>query len=169
MELVAIIRPSDGAYPGHMVIGQESATGETKFFGFLFDPETLPAEYRPAERWQEFFYSNKILGQIQDESDFVALIRGKMADSLVEKRVICKVPIESQIPPESDWKHFAYYSFRPDDFHSDGDPCYNCVTWAIMIGNKLVPDFLLPVRQGRIKLIIGQLRAEVDRTGDKDA
>src|SRR5580698_2091785 len=156
MELVAIIRPSEGAYPGHMVIGQESVTGEARFFGFLFDPETFPVEYRPPERWQEFFYANKIMGQIQDESGFVTLLRGKIANALLERRVICDVPIESQIPPESDWKRFAYYSFRPDDFHSDSDPCYNCVTWAIMIGNKLVPGFLMPVRQGRIKLIIRQ-------------
>lgn len=169
MELVAIIRPSDGTYPGHMVIGQESDTGEAKYFGFLFDPETLPAEYRPAERWQEFFYSNKIPGEIQDESAFVALVRGKLAHSLLEKRLICEVPIKSQIPPQSDWKPFASYSFRPDDFHSDGDPCYNCVTWAIMIGNKLVPGFLTPVKQGRIKLIIRQLRAVADKTGDQDA
>ena len=84
------------------------------------------------------------------------------------KRLACNVPIDPLIPPRVDWKHFANYSFSPDDFHSDASPCYNCVTWATMIGNKLVPGFLTPVRQGRIKLILRQLRAEAGKKGETD-
>jgi hypothetical protein len=167
MDLVAIVEPSGGDYPGHMVIGQESETA-SKFFGFHLDGDLLPAEYREPERWQEFLYANRILGEIREESSYVERIRREKAKSLCEKRIVCDIPIETVIPLPANWNHCAYYSFCPDDFHSDADPCYNCVTWATMIANKLVPGFITPVRQGRIKLIVKQLKGIARKKGKTD-
>jgi hypothetical protein len=157
MALVALVQPSHGVDRGHIVISQETQD-ETRYFGFRFDPEDLPAEARSPERWQEYLFSNKVVGYISDELEYVQRMRSLNAKAFLEKRVACTVAIESVLPPRAEWRPFADYSFSPDDFHSDANPCYNCVTWAIMIGDKLVPGFLTPVRQGRIKLIIRQIR-----------
>src|SRR5262245_48960397 len=109
MELVVIVEPSDGDYPGHMVVGQESEAGST-FFGFAFDGNLVPAEYRESEQLQEFLYSNKILGEIREESDYVERIRREKAGRICEKRIACDIPIESVIPTRATWKHCAYYS-----------------------------------------------------------
>jgi hypothetical protein len=167
MDLVVIVEPSDGAYPGHMVVGQEG-DNESRFFGFHMDAALIPDEYRTPDRWQEFFYSHKIPGEIREESSHVERIRREKAKKLCEKRIPCETPIETVLPPPATWKHCASYSFRPDDFHSDADPCYNCVTWATMIADKLVPGFIRPVRQGRIKLIAQQLKGRSRRKGKKD-
>ncbi len=168
MELVAIVEPSSGTNPGHMVIGQEAVGAEPRFFGFRFDPNSLPDEFQSPDRWQEYFYSKKTLGSIHDETLYVRNLRKRNPDDCCEKRVVCDVLLESTLPPEPNWKHFAYYSFRPDDFNSDAEPCYNCVTWAIMIASKLVPGFLLPVSQGRIKFILRQLRAAAANSGESN-
>jgi hypothetical protein len=52
--LIVYAEASDGAYPGHMVIGQESETGEVRFYGFRFDPVDLPEEYRTPEKWRNY-------------------------------------------------------------------------------------------------------------------
>ena len=149
MDLIAIVKPSRGVDPGHMVIGQESSDGFS-YIGFRFDPEDLPAEFRPAERWQEYLFSNTVIGFLSDELDFVQGLRRAGAHSFLEKRVPCETPLETVLPPAANWKPFANYSFSPNDFHSDASPCYNCITWAISVGNKIVPGFLMPVRQGRM-------------------
>jgi hypothetical protein len=168
MELFVLVEPSNGTDPGHMVIGQESAEGEVKYFGFHFDPDDLPAEFQPKERWQEYLYSNKTPGHISDDLTYVQGLFGDKARRFLEKRVVCDVAVETVIPAQTEWEGVADYSFSPDDFHSDASPCYNCVTWATMIANKLIPDFLTPVRQGRIKWIVKQLRAEAGKTGDQN-
>jgi hypothetical protein len=157
MDLVLIVEPSDGNYPGHMVVGQETGTN-SQFFGFHLDADLLPAEYHAPEHWQKYLYANRILGEIREESEYFQLVRQRKAGRIYEKRIACEVPIETQIPSPAKWKHWAHYSFRPDDFHTEGDPCYNCVTWATMIANRLVPGVVTPVRQGQIKLIVRQLK-----------
>ena len=168
MEIVVLVEPSDGPNPGHMVIGQESAEGDTKYFGFNFDPDDLPAEFQPPERWQEYLYSNKTPGHISEEMTYVKGLFGDRERRYYEKRVVCDVALETVIPVRADWGKFADYSFSPDEFHSDASPCYNCVTWATMIGDKVILGFLTPVRQGRIKLIVKQIRAEAGEGGDDD-
>ena len=168
MELVVMVAPSDGTNPGHMIIGQESAAGDGKFFGYRFDPIDLPAEYQTADRWQEYLFSNKILGEIRDETDHARRVRLNTVATYYEKRTFCDVSIETQIPPTATWRRIAYYSFSPDDFHSEASPCYNCATWATMVGNNLVPGFLTPVRQGRIKLIIQQIQLGASQAGETD-
>jgi len=86
----------------------------------------------------------------------------------LEKRIACETTVETVLPPADEWKDFADYSFNPDDFHSDANPCYNCVTWATTIGNKIVPGFLEPVRQGRMKLMVRQFRQAMDDRGGSD-
>ncbi len=167
MDLVALVKPSHGIDPGHMVIGQESSDG-VRYFGFRFDPEDLPAEFRPAERWQEYLLSNTVNGFISDEVDFVRGLRLAGAHTFLEKRAPYETQLETVLPSAEKWKSFATYSFNPDDFHSNASPCYNCVTWAIEVGNKVVPGFLTPVRHGRMKLILRQLRVEDAQTGDDD-
>jgi hypothetical protein len=160
MDLIALVEPSQGVEPGHMVIGQESEDGSSRYFGFRFNPASLPPEFQSAERWQEYLYSNKVPGNIHNEAKYVRDLRDDATRVALEKRSLCANLIETQIPPRNKWRLFASYSFRPDDFHSDADPCYNCVTWAIMIGNSMVEGFLKPVRQGRIKSIIKQIRSD---------
>jgi hypothetical protein len=46
MELLALVEPSKGLNPGHMVIGQGFDDGTSRYFGFRFDPTDLPEEYR---------------------------------------------------------------------------------------------------------------------------
>src|ERR1035441_3598796 len=89
MDLIAIVKPSRGFDPGHMVIGQESSDG-VSYFDFRFDPEDLPAEFRPAERWQEYLFSNTVIGFLSDELDFVQGLRRAGAHSFLEKRVPCE-------------------------------------------------------------------------------
>ena len=165
MELVALVRPSQGFHPGHMVIGQESDDGSARYFGFRFSPTSLPPEFQTEERWQEYLNSHTVPGNIHDERKHVRDLRQETNTLLYEKRGPCDTPIDAQIPPRRNWRHFAQYSFRPDDFHSDAEPCYNCVTWAIMIGNRMVADFLTPVQQGRIKLMIKQFRESYEQAG----
>lgn len=167
MDLIVLVKPSQSVDPGHMVIGQESPEGDS-YCGFRFDPEDLPAEYRSAERWQEYLFSNTVVGFISDEHDFVQGLRRAGATAYLEKRHPCETRLEAILPPRANWKPFANYSFSPDDFHSDATPCYNCITWAIIVGNKIVPGFLTPVRQGRMKLILRQLRAQDAQAGDGD-
>jgi hypothetical protein len=167
MDLVVIVEPSDGDYPGHMVVGQEGESS-SRFFGFHLDPDSLPAENRAPEHWQDYLYRHKVLGEIQDESEYVSGIRQQKPGLIYEKRAICAVSIDSLMPPPAAWKHWAHYSFRPDDFHTDAVPCYNCVTWATMIANTLVPGFITPVRQGQIKLIVRQLKDAGRKKGAKD-
>src|SRR4051812_13483533 len=112
MDLVVIVEPSDGSYPGHMVVGQES-DHTFQYFGFHLDPDSLPAEHRAPAQWQEYLYASKIWGEIREESDYVRLIRQRASTKIYEKRVTCKVPIELQIPLPREWKHHAHYSFRP--------------------------------------------------------
>lgn len=168
MDLVALVQPSAGVEPGHMVIGQESDTGTAKYFGFRFSPASLPTEFQSKDRWQEYLFAHKVPGNIHDERKYVRDLRSRCAGDIAEKRVKCDTPINSQIPPRKQWRHFASYSFRPDDFHSESDPCYNCVSWAVVIGNSLIEDFLTPVPQGRIKLILKLLRSPAKNTGDAD-
>jgi hypothetical protein len=168
MELVALVEPSQGLDPGHMMIGQEFDDGTSRYFGFRFDPADLPEDYRDPKRWQEYLYSNKILGSIDNDTLLVDRFRREKPDSVVEKRIHCDSPLEPHIPAPELWKHCASYSFRPDDFHSDEEPCYNCVTWATMIGNKVVPGFLAPVRQGQIKLVLRQFADSTSNTGETD-
>jgi hypothetical protein len=165
MELVAIVEPSKGIEPGHMVIGQELNDGTSGFFGYRFDPTDLPAEFQPKQHWQAYLSRNKIPGSIYEEKKYLQdLYDG--GGIYFEKRVTCEALLLAAIPPRENWHHYADYSFSPDDFHSDDHSCYNCVTWATMVGNELVAGFLKPVRQGRIKLMAKQIRAE-GHTGGK--
>src|SRR5438552_2462893 len=119
MELIALVEPSKGLDPGHMVIGQELDEGTSQYFGFRFDPADLPEEYRDPKRWQEYLYSNRILGSIDNDTLLVEKMRRVKPDVLVEKRLGCDLPLVPYIPAPEFWKHCAFYSFRPDDFHSD--------------------------------------------------
>lgn len=158
MELVAQVEPSGGTNPGHMVIGQEPDGAEAEHFGFRFDPDDLPGEYLPPERWRDYLFDHTVPGNIVDETAYVRLLTGTLGRVYYSKRVVCSVRIQTVIPPQEQWRPFARYSFNPDDFHSAESPCYNCVTWAVEVGNRVSPGFLIPVRQGRIRLMVEQLR-----------
>ena len=96
-------------------------------------------------------------GQIVDESAYVSHLLNTGVRVYFEKRADCDIPIESRLPPRHEWKPHAWYSFNPDDAHSGHQPCYNCVKWAIMVANSLVPDFLPIIPQGRLMLILTHL------------
>lgn len=158
MELVAQVEPSGGTNTGHMVIGQETAA-DARHFGYRFDPDDLPDEYFPAERWRDYLFNHTVPGNIVDETEYVRLLTTTLGRVYCSKRVACAVRIEDIIPPPDRWRAVAAYSFNPDDFHSAASPCYNCVTWAVEVGNRVSPEFLTPVRQGRIKLMVEQLQS----------
>src|SRR6266404_1823732 len=136
MDLVVLVEPSKDTDPGHMVVGQESDEG-VSYFGFHFDPKDLPVEFQRRERWQEYLINHKTAGHISDDFTYVQGLLGDKARKFLEKRVACEVAVETVIPAPPDWGKVGDYSFNPEDFHSDASPCYNCVTWATMIGNKL--------------------------------
>jgi hypothetical protein len=104
MELVALIEPSVGKYPGHMVIGQESEDLESQFFGYHFNPSSLPADFQSAERWEEYLYSNKVPGNVHDESKYVRDLRADPGRILHTKRVPCAILIDTHMPPRKRWR-----------------------------------------------------------------
>lgn len=156
MKLVAQVEPSGGINPGHMVIGQENEGEAPVYLGFRFDPDYLPADI-PQERWRDFFFTHAIPGMIFDETAYILHLTATLGRVYYSKRVACSVRIQTVIPPDDQWRPFARYSFNPDDFHSAELPCYNCVTWAVEVGNRVSPGFLISVRQGRIKWMVAQL------------
>jgi len=162
MSLVVYAEASAGAYPGHMVVGEEQPDGDARYFGFRFDPADLPEEFRAQKRWRDYLLAHAIPGQIVDETNYVARLLFTVDRGYFEKRADCNISIESRLPPRESWKPHAWYSFNPDDPHSEHQPCYNCVTWAIMIANSIVDGFLPHVHQGRLMSILQHL----SRRGD---
>lgn len=161
MSLVVYAEASARTHPGHMVVGEESVGGSPAFFGFRFDPADLPTDYRPSEKWREYLYAHAVPGQIVDETTYVAHLLGRAGRTYYEKRADCDLSIESRLPPRDDWVPHGWYSFNPDDPHPGRQPCFNCVRWAIMIANGLVPDFLPEVPQGRLMAILTHLHKRV--------
>ena len=157
MTLVVYAEPSREAYPGHMVVGEESDSREFRYFGYRFDPASLPTEYRPPARWRDYLVANKIPGLIVEESRYVRHLQEASGRAYWEKRAESSTSLESYLPPRDEWQPHAYYSFNPDDFSTEELPCYNCVTWATTIANRLIVGFLPVVRQGRINLALGYL------------
>jgi len=157
MSLVVYAEPSGGTNPGHMVVGQECPQTGPGYFGFRFDPDDLPAEYRPPEQWRYYLFDHAIPGLIVDETRYVELLLADLARTYYEKRADFCVPVEPRLPPRHEWSPHAWYSFNPDDLHPECQPCYNCVKWAISITNKIIDGFLPNVRQGRVKLILDHL------------
>ncbi len=154
--------PALGRIRGHMAIGEEVADGESSYFGYRFDVADLPIEYRNAARWREYLFTHAVPGNIVDETAYVRSLIHERGLAYYTKRAECGVSILTILPAENGRRHHALYSFNPDDFHSEENPCYNCVTWATQIGNLLVVGFLIPVRNGRVKEIILQLQAVPD-------
>lgn len=160
--IVVYAEASEETSPGHMVIGQETTDDERSYFGYRFDPASLPNEYRPPEQWRNYLFVHAVPGKIVDETAYVSHLFSVSARTYYTKRAECVTRIESQLPPRQEWDPHAWYSFNPDDAHPERvlpeQICYNCVKWAIIIGNRLVEGFLTPVHQGRIKRILEQLQ-----------
>ncbi len=156
MSLVVYLNPSGGANPGHMVVGQE-APAPAAYFGYRFNPLDLPEEFRPPGRWRKYLFENHVPGHIVDESDYVEVMAAAGLVGYHQKRAACDQHVAAVVPPEAEWRGYARYSFNPDDFVKQGQACFNCVTWAVLIANEIVAGFLTPVRQGRVKEMIGQL------------
>ena len=156
MNLVVYVKASNGANPGHMAIGQEEQPGQGRYFGYRFDPTDLPEEFRPPVRWRDYLFDHTVPGEIVDDERFVRR-RLELGGRWYFKQAADVDGVLSLLPPVTQWVRFARYSFNPDDHNTNDSPCYNCVTWATGLANQLVADFLTPVRQGRVKLIILQL------------
>jgi hypothetical protein len=158
MSIVVYAEASAGTNPGHMVVGQEPSGGTPSYFGFRFDPVDLPIEFRPAEKWPIYLLENAVPGRIVDETEYVGYLIGLSARIYYEKRAECDIPIESRLPARTEWELHAWYSFNPDNPHTERQPCYNCVKWAIMIANSCVEGFLPQVHQGRLKRALKYLQ-----------
>jgi hypothetical protein len=156
MNLVVYLETSRGPNPGHIVIGEESRPGEGRYFGYRFNPLDLPEEFRPPVRWRDYLFDHTVPGGIVEDALFVDLLLAS-GDGGYVKRARDVEGLLELLPPPERWARIARYSFNPDDHTTDAAPCYNCVTWATMLANRLVAGFLSPVRQGRVKLIVLQL------------
>lgn len=157
MSIVVYAEASKGAYPGHLVVGQEPTEGVPRYFGYRFDPADLPEEHRSPEQWRKYLFANAVPGKIVDETAYVSHLLGVNARTYYEKRAECALSIESGLPPRHEWEPHAWYSFNPDDPHPGREPCYNCVKWGIIIANSLIESFLPSVPQGRLKLVLKHL------------
>jgi hypothetical protein len=175
MNLVVYAEASSETYPGHMVVGQEpsrgqdvnktASEGQSCYFGYRFDPADLPESHRKPEKWRDYLFKHAVPGSIVDETAYVSYLIRVCRRTYHEKRAECIILIESQLPPRQKWAPHAWYSFSPDATnlerepcpHLDGQPCYNCVKWAILISNCIVEGFLTPVEDGRLKRVLTQL------------
>jgi len=158
MTLVVYAEASEGLFPGHMVVGQETPHDGASYYGFRFNAAELPSEVRSPIHWQAFFSSNAVPGMIVDESDYVDYLLRISNRKVYEKRAECDAELEPMLPLLDQRNPHAWYSFNPDTEFSNQTPCYNCVKWAIKIANSIVPDFLPPVPQGRLKLVLQELK-----------
>jgi hypothetical protein len=161
MSLVVYAEASTRTHPGHMVVGEEAAGRLPSFFGYRFDPADLPAEYRSFAKWREYLYSHAVPGQIVDESDYVIRLLGIDGRTYFERRAAESEPLETFLPPRDEWVPHGWYSFNPDDEHVGHQPCFNCVKWAIMTADKVVPGFLPAVPQGRLVLALKHLQRRI--------
>jgi len=167
MTLVVYAEASEGTYPGHMVVGQESNTSNANYYGFRFDPADLPAEYRPISKWRNYLSSNAVRGKIVNESSYIEYVLGNGTREFFEKRTESQIAVESCLPATEELEPHAWYSFNPDNAFPGKQPCYNCVKWAIMIANSVADGFLTPVFQGRIKSVLSQLtRVAIASSGE---
>lgn len=149
---------SRGTHPtGHMVIGHEEPDQPSAYFGYRVDLAELP-EGIGSPATKDFLFNHAVPGDIVDETPYVALLNATPGRIYYSKQAECGTRLETVIPDRSKWRSVAKYSFNPDDFHTPESPCYNCVTWATEVGNRVSPGFLIPVRQGRIKLMVVQLQ-----------
>lgn len=158
MPIVVYANASSGTYPGHIAIGEEPSEEKASYFGYRFEPDVLPPEFRAGSKWRDYLFTHTVPGNIVDESDYVEILAQDSGGRYYIKRAECAGRLMTVLPQEEDRRPHALYSFNPDDFHSEATPCYNCVTWATKIGNALIIGFLVPVRQGRVKEIIHQLQ-----------
>lgn len=158
MSLVVYAEASTRTHPGHMVVGEEPLGRAASYFGFRFDPADLPAEFRPPEKWRDCLYAHAVPGQIVDETAYVEHLLLISRRTYYEKRSAGDVHPESSLPPPTERTPHGWYSFNPDDEHPDQQPCFNCVKWAIMIANSLIPGFLPVVLQGRLVLALAHLQ-----------
>ncbi|MFO0848385.1 MAG: hypothetical protein U0871_07505 [Gemmataceae bacterium] len=156
MCVVVYVRERSGDDPGHMVVGQEPVGSNASYYGFRFDPADLPPEFQPQDQWRNYLFDHPVPGYIDDETEKTRYLILEKA-RLYSKRASCEAAIASVLPAQEKWRPHARYSFNPDTHHTPADPCYNCVTWAILIANALAPAMLVKVNQGRVKHIIKQL------------
>ena len=158
--LVSYVESSNDDDPGHLVIGQESSANPPHYFGYRFNPVELPPEFQSPTRYREYLFTHSVPGHIVDETPYVEALLQTPSRKYWTRRHLAENTLSSILPPEPSWFQFALYSFNPDDFPDPAKRCYNCVTWGVETANRLVPNFLLPVRQGRVKLIIQQMEAQ---------
>jgi hypothetical protein len=142
-----------------MVVGTAGGRNAHVYAGYRFDPTDLPTEFQPPERWRDYLFDHAVPGQIVSESAYVQrLLERTPAPGYLRKATQTTSSLDAVLPPKDEWRPHGWYSFNPDGPHPGLSPCYNCVKWAIETANRLVPGFLVPVRQGRIKLIVDQLK-----------
>ena len=156
MTFVVYAAASRGSYPGHMVIGQEGPGDACRYFGYRFDPATLPDDFQPQERWLNYLLDHAVPGMITDETEYITYLLAMSDAPFYYKRGECAVLVETKVPPNHEWEPHAWYSFNPDSLHHN-QPCYNCVKWAIMIANQLVVNFLPTVPQSQVSRILPYL------------
>lgn len=162
MCLIVYLEPSckSANYPGHMVVGQQSAGGAERYYGFRFDPKDLPEEYRDKSRWRDYLFEQAVPGKIEDETNYWVQKRRK-GMKVIRRSAVCQSTLDHVLPQPADRKPHAWYSFNPDTPRDGHQPCYNCVKWAAEIANCLVPGFLPRVEQWRVWRMVEELNGAI--------
>lgn len=161
-------RREDDDFPGHIVIGKEGT--ESRYYGYRYDPALLP-ETVPVSGKDlfQFLFENAIPGMIFDETNFV-----KVWQSQPEKTYWKHAPWDGDlfayvpISPDASYVQHGYYSFNPDLHPLEKQPCYNCVKWAHVISDAIIPGFIPAVKDWRMKNVIPYLNlmSEIPRSTD---
>ena len=144
--------------PAHLVIGQEPPLAPAVCLGYRFFPNDLPASHQAPAPWRDYLLNPPTAGYVVDETEYTAhLLRG--SGGIYYKSMECSKLLTSIVePPHNGRRREAKYSFNPDNFHTNDDPCYDCVGRAVFVTSLLVSGFLQTVPRGRLKRILEQLK-----------
>jgi hypothetical protein len=173
MSLSVLVRPSSGSFPGHLVVGSDSPQ---QYFGYFFDPDSLPDEFSDQSKYRDFLFDNSVPGIIADQTDlaqeWLQLTESGAAKVYERSAPKCAVALAAAVvewggdplPEPGLAVEFGRYSFNPDTTDG-GIDCYNCVKWGLRVASTKAPGTLPEsVRQGRIKEILpflSQITSEI--------
>lgn len=138
--------------PGHASIYWQ--LDELEFRGFRFNPADLPENFQDPATWKSFLFENTLPGYIRDDPHMKDLHMRGFVKLLGKTWIIEDAQLPQLVSMTQTGPH-GRYSFNPDTHQ-----CNNCVTWAIRTINVFVQNGLSPVREGRLKLFVQQLRNE---------
>jgi hypothetical protein len=126
MQIIVYAKPRsvEEDFPGHIVIGQKRDM-DSSYYSFRYDLASLPDEcLSSGDVLVNYLFSHATPGVIVDETNFVRARQAQPEQSYWkftdwDGDIYDYLPI----PPETAIIPFATYSFNPDEFHSETQPC----------------------------------------------